>query len=151
VQQFAEGAMGLFDGAVTNGVSGNGSAADIAAATGWPVVLVLDVSSQAQSAAAVAHGFANYRTDVKVSGVILNKVASVRHESLVTKGFADIGIDVLGVLPRNSEVSISGRHLGLVQAAELPALQVQLQPGTGTFKPQCYSREATRTTRGHCQ
>ena len=123
----AEGAMGLFDGAITKGVSGNGSAADICAATGWPVVLVLDVSSQAQSAAAVVHGFANYRDDVTVAGAILNKVASPRHESLLRQGFSDIGITVLGVLPRNKEVNLPGRHLGLVQATELPALQAKLQ------------------------
>ena len=122
----AEGAMGLFDGAITDGVSGNGSAADIAAATGWPVVLVLDVSSQAQSAAAVAHGLATFRNEVRVAGVILNKVASPRHEALLRKGFAEIGMDVLGVLPRNNVVGLPGRHLGLVQAAELPALQAQL-------------------------
>ena len=60
----AEGVMGLFDGVATPGAWGNGSTADIAAATGWPVVLVLDVSGQAQSAAAVALGFARYREDV---------------------------------------------------------------------------------------
>ncbi|MEM7256438.1 MAG: cobyrinate a,c-diamide synthase [Pseudomonadota bacterium] len=123
----AEGAMGLFDGAVANGAYGNGAAADISAATGWPVVLVLDVSSQAQSAAAVAHGFASYREDVPVAGVILNKVASDRHERLVKQGLAAKDITVLGTLPRNSAVSLPRRHLGLVQADELPELPAQLQ------------------------
>ncbi|PID61170.1 MAG: cobyrinic acid a,c-diamide synthase [Gammaproteobacteria bacterium] len=123
----AEGAMGLFDGAVSRGACGNGAAADVATVTAWPVILVLDAASQAQSAAAVAHGFATYRNDVSVAGVILNKVASSRHETLLRKGFESIDIDVLGALPRNEAATLPGRHLGLVQAAELPALQTQLR------------------------
>ena len=60
--------MGLFDGVASPGAWGNGSTADIAAATGWPVVLVIDVAGQAQSAAAVALGFARYRDDVDIAG-----------------------------------------------------------------------------------
>src|SRR6202011_5535727 len=83
----AEGVMGLFDGAAGTGAWGNGSTADIAAATGWPGILVLDVSGQAQSAGAIALGFARYREDVTIAGVILNKVASARHARLVRDGF----------------------------------------------------------------
>jgi len=114
----AEGAMGLFDGVAQAGAYGNGASADIAALMGWPVVLVLDVGGQAQSAAAVALGFAAMRADVRIAGVVLNKVASPRHEALVRSGMAQAGITVLGALPRNSAIALPERHLGLVQAEE---------------------------------
>ncbi|HEY0328011.1 MAG TPA: cobyrinate a,c-diamide synthase [Rhodopseudomonas sp.] len=122
----AEGVMGLFDGVATNGAWGNGSSADIAAATGWPVVLVLDVSGQAQSAAAVALGFAHYRSDVQIAGVILNKVASERHAALVRDGFARHDIAVFGAVARDASLTMPERHLGLVQAQEDAALAARL-------------------------
>jgi cobyrinic acid a,c-diamide synthase len=118
----AEGSMGLFDGVAMRGETGTGASADIAALAGWPVVLVLDVSGQAQSAAAIAHGFATLRKDVALAGVILNRVASARHEALVRAGMAAAGIRVLGALPRRTSVALPERHLGLVQAEEQPRL-----------------------------
>jgi cobyrinic acid a,c-diamide synthase len=122
----AEGVMGLFDGVATPGAWGNGSTADIAAATGWPVVLVLDVSGQAQSAAAVALGFAHYRKDVTIAGVILNKVASERHAALARDGFARHGLTVFGAIGRDKTLTMPERHLGLVQAQEDSALVARL-------------------------
>lgn len=118
----AEGSMGLFDGVAHPGEMGSGASADIAAMMGWPVVLVIDVSGQAQSAAAVAMGFAAMRTDLKLAGVVLNRVASPRHEALVRAGMAAVGIPVLAALPRNSSIALPERHLGLVQAEEQPEL-----------------------------
>jgi cobyrinic acid a,c-diamide synthase len=114
----AEGSMGLFDGVVSDGECGNGASAHLAALTGWPVVLVLDTSGQAQSAAAVAKGFALMRPDVKIAGVVLNRVASPRHEAMLRAGMAEVGIEVLGTLPRQKEIEMPSRHLGLVQAGE---------------------------------
>lgn len=119
----AEGSMGLFDGVAAAGEAGNGASADIAALTGWPVVLVLDVSGQAQSAAAVARGFAAMRERVSIAGVVLNRVASPRHEALVRDGMARAGIAVFGALPRSAEIEMPERHLGLVQAEETPDLE----------------------------
>ncbi|WP_134724771.1 cobyrinate a,c-diamide synthase [Paracoccus luteus] len=119
----AEGSMGLYDGVAAAGESGIGSGADLAALTGWPVVLVLDVSGQAQSAAATALGFSRLRA-LPFAGVILNRVASPRHEALVRDGMAGAGIAVLGALPRRADMALPERHLGLVQAQEhgdLPA------------------------------
>lgn len=82
----AEGSMGLYDGVARPGASGTGTGAELAAAFGWPVVLVLDVSGQAQSAAATALGFARLRPDLPFAGVILNRVASPRHERLTRLG-----------------------------------------------------------------
>jgi cobyrinic acid a,c-diamide synthase len=118
----AEGSMGLFDGVARAGEAGTGASADLAALTGWPVVLVLDVSGQAQSAAAVARGFATMRPGVALAGVVLNRVASPRHEALVRAGMEAAGISVLGALPRNPGISVPERHLGLLQAEETPEL-----------------------------
>lgn len=118
----AEGSMGLFDGVAQRGEAGNGASADLSALTGWPVVLVLDVSGQAQSAAAVAKGFASFRDDVSIAGVVLNRVASARHEALVRVGMEAAGIRVFGALPRKPTIEMPERHLGLVQADETPDL-----------------------------
>jgi cobyrinic acid a,c-diamide synthase len=122
----AEGVMGLFDGAGTPGQCGNGSTADLAALTGWPVVLVLDVSGQTETAAAVARGCASYRGDVRVAGVILNNVASARHASLIVPAIDRAGLRVLGTLPRNDRLSLPERHLGLVQAGETADIEMRL-------------------------
>ncbi len=119
----AEGSMGLFDGVAATGATGNGASADLAARMGWPVVLVIDASGQAQTAAAVAQGLARFRPGVHVAGVILNRIASPRHEALVRAGMAEAGLTVLGVLPKRATIAMPERHLGLVQAEEQPALQ----------------------------
>jgi cobyrinic acid a,c-diamide synthase len=119
----AEGSMGLFDGVAAPGATGNGASADLAARMGWPVVLVIDASGQAQTAAAVAQGLARFRSDVRVAGVILNRIASPRHEALVRTGMDEAGLTVLGVLPKRATISMPERHLGLVQAEEQPSLQ----------------------------
>jgi cobyrinic acid a,c-diamide synthase len=114
----AEGVMGLFDGGADRGLSGRGSTADLAALLGWPVVLVLDVSGQTETAAALALGCARYRDDIRVAGVVLNQVASPRHLELIRPAFDRIGIAVLGALPRAADIHLPERHLGLVQAGE---------------------------------
>lgn len=119
----AEGSMGLFDGVAAPGAAGNGASADLAARMGWPVVLVIDASGQAQTAAAVAQGLARFRAGVTVAGVILNRIASHRHEALIRNGMAEAGLPVLGVLPKRAAIAMPERHLGLVQAEEQPALQ----------------------------
>ncbi|MGX5734854.1 cobyrinate a,c-diamide synthase [Bosea thiooxidans] len=121
----AEGSMGLFD-AVPGPEGHTGASADIAAATGWPVLLVIDVSGQAQSAAAVALGCRAYDPRIRIAGVILNKVASARHERLVRQGMERIGLPVLGALPREASLILPERHLGLVQAGETADLHARL-------------------------
>ncbi len=121
-----EGVMGLFDGAPQPGRAGKGSAADLAALLGWPVVLVLDVSGQTETAAAVALGCARFRDDVEVGGVILNRVASERHRSLIEPAFATVGLRVLGALARDEQLTLPERHLGLVQAQEISAIETHL-------------------------
>jgi len=119
----AEGSMGLYDGVATKGASGFGSSAETAVRFGWPVILVVDVSGQAQSAAATALGFMKYMPDLPFGGVILNRVASPRHERLARLGMEQAGIKVLGVLPRRGDLALPERHLGLIQAIEHPDLE----------------------------
>jgi cobyrinic acid a,c-diamide synthase len=106
--------------------SRTGANADIAARFGWPVVLVVDVSGAAQSAAAVALGCKLYDPRVTITGVILNKVASARHRRLVEAGMERVGLPVLGVLMRDAQLVLPERHLGLVQAGETTNLEMRL-------------------------
>lgn len=122
----AEGSMGLYDGVATRGQSGFGSSAETAQRLGWPVVLVIDVGGQAQSAAATALGFKTYASDLPFAGVILNRVASPRHERLARLGMERAGIRVLGVLPRRGDLTLPERHLGLIQAVEHPDLEAAI-------------------------
>ncbi len=122
----AEGSMGLYDGVATRGRAGFGSSAETAARMGWPVLLVIDAGGQAQSAAATAMGFAAYRPDLPIAGVILNRVASPRHERLIRLGMEHAGLPVLGVLPRRGDLALPERHLGLIQSVEHPDLDAAI-------------------------
>ena len=122
----AEGSMGLFDGVASPGATGTGTSAETARRMGWPVVLVLDVSGQAQSAAATALGFASFLPDLPVAGVILNRVASPRHDRLTRLGMESAGLPVFGALPRRGDLALPERHLGLIQAVEHPDLDTAI-------------------------
>lgn len=130
----AEGSMGLYDGVATRGQSGFGSSAETAQRMGWPVVLVVDVSGQAQSAAATALGFQAYNPDVPFAGVILNRCASPRHERLARLGMENAGLRVLGVLPRRGDLTLPERHLGLIQAVEHPDLEAAITGYAGFLR-----------------
>lgn len=118
-----EGVMGLFDG----GPGGAGSTADLAARLDLPVVLVVDARAQAQSLAALARGFRDHRRDVRVVGVLANRVGGARHAALIREALAPLGLPLLGALPRREELALPSRHLGLVQAVEQPALEELLE------------------------
>ncbi|MFJ3230513.1 cobyrinate a,c-diamide synthase [Streptomyces sp. NPDC086787] len=111
-----EGVMGLYDGAAGEGELA--STAHVAKLLRAPVVLVVDASSQSRSVAALVHGFASWDPQVRVGGVILNKVASDRHEELLRDALDSAGVPVLGVLRRARQVETPSRHLGLVPVAE---------------------------------
>ena len=112
-----EGVMGLFDGAE----GGGGSTADIAALTGWPVILVVDCARQGQSVAALLEGFARHRSDICIAGAVLNRVAGARHEALLRERAG--AVPILAALLRDPVLALPSRHLGLVQAGEHPALE----------------------------
>ncbi|WP_375476167.1 cobyrinate a,c-diamide synthase [uncultured Jatrophihabitans sp.] len=112
-----EGVMGLHDGVVGSD-AGFASTAHVARLIGAPVVLVLDTTAQGRTAAAVVHGLQLFDPRVRVGGVILNRVGSPRHESLLRAAMAEVGVPVLGSVARSAEAVTPSRHLGLIPAAE---------------------------------
>ncbi len=119
---FVEGVMGLFDGAA----GGAGSTANLAKILGLPVLLVLDVKGQAQTAAALALGLNQFDPDVNIAGVLLNRVGSIAHESLLRQAFDSIHMPVVGAIRVSDTLSLPSRHLGLVQAQETSELTAQI-------------------------
>ncbi|MEO3977056.1 cobyrinate a,c-diamide synthase [Streptomyces sp. CAU 1734] len=111
-----EGVMGLYDGAARQGELA--STAHVAKLLRAPVVLVVDASSQSRSVAALVHGFVSWDPEVRIGGVILNKVGSEWHEELLREALESVGVPVLGVLRRGASVATPSRHLGLVPVAE---------------------------------
>ena len=104
-----EGVMGLFDGRISDGA---GSTADIAATLGVPILLIVDVRGMSQSVGAVVRGFATTRSDVRIAGVILNKVGSDRHAAVCREAVEAEGIPVVGSIPRQHDIEVPSRHLG---------------------------------------
>jgi cobyrinic acid a,c-diamide synthase len=111
-----EGVMGLYDGAL--GTEGYASTAHVSKLLEAPVVLVVDASAAGRSVGAVVQGFVAFDTGVRIVGVILNKVGSDRHEAEVRAGVAPTGVPVLGVLRRDTRLTVPSRHLGLIPADE---------------------------------
>ncbi len=109
-----EGVMGLYDG----GRRGISSTAEIAKLLGAPVVLVIDAKSIGASAAAIALGFREYDREVNIAGVILNRLGSATHQSMIEEAMSTIEIKSLGGLRRDEKFSIPERHLGLLTAEE---------------------------------
>jgi cobyrinic acid a,c-diamide synthase len=110
-----EGVMGLFDAAA----DGHGSTGDLAETLGLPVIFVVDGDRQSQSVAPLVSGFANWRPGVRIAGLILNRVASARHERMLTTALKATGIPLLGAIPRRTELVIPERHLGLVLPGDM--------------------------------
>ncbi|MFE1439761.1 cobyrinate a,c-diamide synthase [Streptomyces sp. NPDC058739] len=125
-----EGVMGLFDGAAGEGELA--STAQVAKLLRAPVVLVVDASSQSRSVAALVHGFTTWDPEVRVAGVILNKVGSDRHEALLREALESVGVPVFGVLRRVPQVDTPSRHLGLVPVAERGAAAVEAVAAMGS-------------------
>lgn len=121
-----EGVMGLFDGAVKQGVLGHGATCDIARFFNLPVVLVVDCAGMGQSVAALVKGFAEFDPSIKIAGVILNKLGSLRHVEMMERALAEIGMPVIGAVPRFKEMVLPSRHLGLVQPEEFADIDQQI-------------------------
>jgi cobyrinic acid a,c-diamide synthase len=111
-----EGVMGLFDGSGQPGC--DGSTADIAKVLDAPVVLVVDAGAMAGSVAAVVHGFASLDPDVRLAGVVLNRVAGEGHDAMLRQALEPLGIPVIGTLFNHDALVWRERHLGLVPVAE---------------------------------
>ncbi|MBD2354023.1 cobyrinate a,c-diamide synthase [Tolypothrix sp. FACHB-123] len=126
-----EGVMGLFDGISltqtnteqqTNQVKDFASTAHIARLLNLPVVLVIDCSRLSGSVAAIAHGYCTFDPNIKIAGLVLNRVGSDRHLSLIKNALEPLNLPILGVMRRQDDITIPDRHLGLVPTAELPEL-----------------------------
>ncbi|NJM69443.1 MAG: cobyrinate a,c-diamide synthase [Scytonema sp. RU_4_4] len=125
-----EGVMGLFDGVTPplskgrgwGGVNDFASTAHIARLLDLPVVLVIDCSRLSGSVAAIAHGYCSFDQQVNIAGVVLNRVGSDRHLSLLKDALEPLQLPIVGVLRREENITIPDRHLGLVPTAELPQL-----------------------------
>ena len=109
-----EGVMGLFDG----GTSGIGSTASLAQQTGWPLVLIVDASKQAQSIGALIHGFKTWNKDITIVGCIINRVKSTRHQELIKEALSHLDIPLLGMIPYHPQLILPERHLGLIPPSE---------------------------------
>jgi cobyrinic acid a,c-diamide synthase len=105
-----EGVMGLFDG--SEGASERGSSAEMAKLLGLPVILVIDASAMARSAAALIHGFASFDPELRIAGVILNNVGSEAHAEMIRQAVAG-STPILGAIPRVPDLAVPERHLGL--------------------------------------
>ncbi len=116
-----EGVMGLFDGAT--GAADTASTAHIAKLLALPVVLVVDCSRLSRSVLALVHGYRSLDAALTLAGVVLNRVGSDHHLDLLQDALRAVDVPILGVLRRQSEITIPDRHLGLVPTAELPQLQ----------------------------
>ena len=112
-----EGVMGLYDGIP--------STADLSATLNIPVLAVIDGSAMAQTFGALAYGLANYRDDIKVAGVVANRIGSQRHQDMLTESLSD-SLPWFAGLPRNADAALPSRHLGLVQAEEIADLDQRL-------------------------
>lgn len=115
-----EGVMGLFDGAAKS----KGSSAEIAKLLSIPVVLVVDASSMAYSAAPLLFGFKNFDPAINFAGVIFNKTGSISHVRMLEESASDAGLDMLGYIPRDSRLSLESRHLGLHLPGENKSMEV---------------------------
>jgi cobyrinic acid a,c-diamide synthase len=115
-----EGVMGLFDGRIgaDTTTQAPGSTAHVAGLLGAPVILVIDARGQSHSIAALLHGFSTFDAATRISGVVLNRVGSARHEDVLRHACAQAGVPVLGAIPRSDELTLPTRYLGLVTAAE---------------------------------
>ncbi|TCU12946.1 cobyrinate a,c-diamide synthase [Rhizobium sullae] len=138
-----EAMMGLFDGAA----DGKGTAADLAAMLRLSVVLVVDASRMSHSVAPLVSGFAGFRADVRIAGVILNKVGSERHETMLRQALDAIRMPVIAVIRSDKTLALPERHLGLVQAGEHQGLEAFIEHAAKAVSAECNFEFLLRTAR----
>lgn len=122
-----EGVMGLFDGIPNSETVPIASTAQIALILNLPVILVLDCSKLSGSVAAIAHGFKTFNPNIKLAGLILNRIGSDRHLELIKTSLEPLNIPILGIIKRQEQITLPDRHLGLIPTDELPELNLFIQ------------------------
>ncbi|MEM1160608.1 MAG: cobyrinate a,c-diamide synthase [Pseudomonadota bacterium] len=134
-----EGAMGAFDGAISRTGPGKGSAAEVAAALGIPMLLVIDVSHMAQSVGALVAGLSDWAkaAGTSLAGVILNRVGSQKHAAMVSSAIQST-CPVFGAIPRTPDLAVPSRHLGLVQASEARDLEGLITKAASLIAETCH-------------
>jgi cobyrinic acid a,c-diamide synthase len=128
-----EAMMGLFDGAA----DGRGTAADLAAMLSLSVIFLVDASRMSQSVAPLVSGFANFRADIRIAGVILNRVASDRHEAMLRRALDAIRMPVVAVVRADKSLALPERHLGLIQAGEHSGLEAFIERASDAVSAGC--------------
>ena len=125
-----EGVMGLFDG--------EPSSADLAKLFGIPVLAVIDAGAMAQTFAAVAYGLSQLDAALPFFGVMANRVAGARHAEMLAEHLPD-SIKFCGALPRAAEINLPERHLGLLQATELPDIRQRIDQAAKLWAEHAYT------------
>ena len=120
-----EGVMGYYDG--FGGETNHASTHHVATLLKSPVILVLDASKTSRSIAATALGFTKFHRNSRISGIILNKIGSKKHEILCRSALENLKIPIIGVVPKNTENILESRHLGLIPVAEQKQLQRKIK------------------------
>ena len=120
-----EGVMGYYDG--FRGDSNFASTHHVASITKSPVILVLDASKAARSVAATALGFIKFHNNSRIKGIILNKIASKKHEILCIQSLEKLKLPIIGVIYKNSDLDLQSRHLGLIPATKDDSLQKKIK------------------------
>jgi cobyrinic acid a,c-diamide synthase len=117
-----EGVMGLFDGIPSQGLGDYASTAHLARLLHLPVILVIDCSRLSGSVAAIVAGYRHLDPQITLAGVILNRIGSPRHLTLLQQALLPYDVPILGTLFRQDDITLASRHLGLIPTDELPAL-----------------------------
>ena len=120
-----EGVMGYYDG--FGGKTNLASTHHVAALLDSPVILILDASKTSRSIAATALGFIKFHKNSRISGIILNKIGSKKHEDLCRTALKNLKIPIIGVIPKNSTINLESRHLGLIPVTEQKHLHKKIQ------------------------
>ena len=120
-----EGVMGYYDG--FGGKTNFASTHHVATLLGSPVILILDASKTSRSIAATALGFTKFHKNSRISGIILNKIGSKKHEILCRTALQNLKIPIIGVIPKNASINLESRHLGLVPIAEQKILHAKIR------------------------
>ena len=120
-----EGVMGYYDG--FGGETNHASTHHVATLLKSPVILVLDASKTSRSIAATALGFTKFHRNSRISGIILNKIGSKKHEILCRSALENLKIPIIGVVPKNTENILESRHLGLIPVVEQKQLQRKIK------------------------
>ena len=120
-----EGVMWYYDG--FGGKTNHASTHHVATLLKAPVILILDASKTSRSIAATALGFTKFHKNSRISGIILNKIGSKKHETLCRHALENLNIPIIGVIPKNSGNILESRHLGLIPVIEQKELQKKIK------------------------